>query len=211
MAYQKVKSYGYGQLTGMSAPTLLSTINVSRLVADPRTPSVSATDNEVQTLNFNDIGAADTFTLTHAGTATGAITYSADMSTDIDTALSALATIDNVTVSKTSLSVYVVTFTGGSGNTDVSALTITNQTGFTATGVTETTKGGTVGIPPGAQFALIQATTQNVRWRSDGVWPTTTVGMQLAAGGTMLFDGDLDTFTVIEETSGAILNVEFYG
>ena len=123
---------GYGQLTSLSAQTLLSSIRVS----DP--------DNavqEVQTLNFNDISTGDTFKLTHNGVESALVTYSTDMSTDIDTALTALASIEEVSVSKTSLSVYVVTFTGAAGNTDMGAITITTQTGFTATGVTETTKG----------------------------------------------------------------------
>jgi len=193
---------GYGQLTSLSAQTLLSSIRVS----DP--------DNavqEVQTLNFNDISTGDTFKLTHNGVESALVTYSTDMSTDIDTALTALASIEEVSVSKTSLSVYVVTFTGAAGNTDMGAITITTQTGFTATGVTETTKGGRVGIPAGAKYALISATGADIRWRDDGVYPTATVGNLLAEDQTLWYTGDgLDKFRLIEAAASATVNVTFY-
>lgn len=64
--------------------------------------------------------------------------------------------------------------------------------------------------PAGADFALIQAVTQNVRWRDDGTAPTATVGMQLAAGDTLAYDGDLSTFQAIEEAASAELNVVYY-
>lgn len=58
--------------------------------------------------------------------------------------------------------------------------------------------------------ALIQALTQNVRWRADGVNPTSTVGMQLAAGKSFEFAGDLTKLRFIEEAVSAELNVTVF-
>ena len=60
------------------------------------------------------------------------------------------------------------------------------------------------------RVALIQALNQNVRWRDDGTDPTDAIGMRIHAGETIFFTGDLQKFRVIEETSGAELNVSTY-
>ena len=60
------------------------------------------------------------------------------------------------------------------------------------------------------RFALIQALNQHVRWRDDGTDPSPTVGMRLHAGETMPYYGDLRQLKVIEESSGAELNVSVY-
>lgn len=65
-------------------------------------------------------------------------------------------------------------------------------------------------VPAGADLALIQTVTQNVRWRDDGTAPTGTVGMRLAAGDTLVYDGDLSAFQAIEEAASAELNVTYY-
>ena len=59
-------------------------------------------------------------------------------------------------------------------------------------------------------FALITAETQGVRWRDDGIAPTASVGMPLAAGVTLQYDGDLTGIRFIEQTAGAKLNVSYY-
>jgi len=59
-------------------------------------------------------------------------------------------------------------------------------------------------------FALITAETQGVRWRDDGVAPTASVGMPLAAGVTLQYDGDLTGIRFIEQTASAKLNVSYY-
>lgn len=64
--------------------------------------------------------------------------------------------------------------------------------------------------PSGADRALIQAVTQDVRWRDDGTSPTASVGMLLAAGSTLDYDGDLSTFEAIETAASAELNVSYY-
>lgn len=58
--------------------------------------------------------------------------------------------------------------------------------------------------------ALLIAETQTVRWRDDGVAPTATVGMPLAAGQPFLYDGDLTKIRFIEATATAALNVSYY-
>lgn len=67
-------------------------------------------------------------------------------------------------------------------------------------------------IPSGAQMAIVQAEDQNVRWRDDGTAPTASVGMQLAAGAALQYTAaQLPQLEFIEETSGAILNISYYG
>lgn len=61
-----------------------------------------------------------------------------------------------------------------------------------------------------ANFALIVAETQNVRWRDDGVDPTASVGMLLVAGTPFQYDGDLSKIKFIETTASAKLNVSYY-
>ena len=65
-------------------------------------------------------------------------------------------------------------------------------------------------VPAGATMALIVPETQNVRWRDDGVAPTTTVGMPVLTNTSMSYDGDLKAIRFIAATSGAILNVSYY-
>lgn len=61
-----------------------------------------------------------------------------------------------------------------------------------------------------ANFALIIAETQNVRWRDDGVAPTASVGMLLVAGVPLQYDGDLSKIKFIEATASAKLNISYY-
>jgi hypothetical protein len=65
-------------------------------------------------------------------------------------------------------------------------------------------------VPSGADRALVQAFTQAVRWRDDGTDPTGSVGMVLAAGATLVYDGDLSALSLIEAASSAELNVTYY-
>lgn len=69
----------------------------------------------------------------------------------------------------------------------------------------------TLNVPASASNALIQAETQAVRWRDDGVAPTASVGMLLPAGGELRYDGNLMALKIIEVSPSAKLNVAFYG
>jgi hypothetical protein len=48
-------------------------------------------------------------------------------------------------------------------------------------------------------FALIICETQGVRWRDDSTAPTASVGMPLAAGVPLQYDGDLNKIKFIQQ------------
>jgi hypothetical protein len=59
-------------------------------------------------------------------------------------------------------------------------------------------------------IALITPESQAVRWRDDNTAPTAGVGMPLAAGVTLQYDGDLTKIQFIEQTASAKLNISYY-
>lgn len=65
-------------------------------------------------------------------------------------------------------------------------------------------------VPTGARIALIGAEDVSVRWRDDGTDPTDSVGMVLAAGASMLYDGSLSAIRFIETAASAKLNISYY-
>ena len=65
-------------------------------------------------------------------------------------------------------------------------------------------------VPSGATMALIVAETQAVRWRDDGTAPTASVGMPLAVGTSLSYDGDLKAIRFIQQAASATLNVSYY-
>lgn len=65
-------------------------------------------------------------------------------------------------------------------------------------------------VPTGATMALIVADTQGVRWRDDGTAPTASVGMPLAVGVSLSYDGDLKAIRFIQQAASATLNVSYY-
>lgn len=58
--------------------------------------------------------------------------------------------------------------------------------------------------------ALITPLTQAVRWRDDGTNPSATVGMPLAVGATLDYDGDLNKIKFFEQAASAELNISYY-
>ena len=62
----------------------------------------------------------------------------------------------------------------------------------------------------GDTFALITPLTGNVRWRDDGTSPTASVGMPLAAGVTLQYDGNLKLIKFINNGGTAELNISYY-
>lgn len=66
------------------------------------------------------------------------------------------------------------------------------------------------GLAAKANFAVIVAETQNVRWRDDGTDPTASLGMLLVAGVPFQYDGDLSRIKFIETTASAKVNVSYY-
>lgn len=59
-------------------------------------------------------------------------------------------------------------------------------------------------------FVMIVPEAQAIRWRDDGVAPTATVGMPLAVGQLLAYDGDLNKIQVISQVAGAKVNLSFY-
>ena len=64
--------------------------------------------------------------------------------------------------------------------------------------------------PSGATLAVVVPEGYSVRWRDDGTAPTGSVGMPLAIGATLSYDGDLTRIRFIEQASSAKLNVSYY-
>jgi len=84
---------------------------------------------------------------------------------------------------------------------------ITSLTGSTALTVPTRDLNGLTCKP---SIAIITPEGQAVRWRDDGTAPTASVGMPLAAGVTLQYDGDLTEIRFIEQVIGAKLNVTYY-
>ena len=97
--------------------------------------------------------------------------------------------------------------TGSTPGTTAVATTAVSSSG---SGLTlNVTYGTTNTVPPSATMALIFAEAQNLRWRDDGVAPTSTVGNLIASGTSYLYQGNLANVQVIQATSGSIANVQF--
>lgn len=82
--------------------------------------------------------------------------------------------------------------------------TLTSATGLTVPSVDVN------GLSCKPSLAIITAETKGVRWRDDGVDPSATVGMPLAAGTTLQYDGDLTKIKFIEQEASAKLNISYY-
>lgn len=61
-----------------------------------------------------------------------------------------------------------------------------------------------------ATLAVITAEAQAVRYRDDGTSPTASVGMPLAVGAALSYEGTLSAIQFIEQTSSAKLNISYY-
>jgi hypothetical protein len=73
--------------------------------------------------------------------------------------------------------------------------------------VPQTTPGGLAEKPV---FALIVAEGAAVRWRDDGTAPTASVGMPLAIGVPLQYDGDLNKIQFIQQAATAKINISYY-
>lgn len=73
--------------------------------------------------------------------------------------------------------------------------------------VPTTTPNGLNGKPV---FALIIAESQGVRWRDDNTAPTGSIGMPLAVGVPLQYDGDLSKIKFIQQAASAKLNISYY-
>jgi hypothetical protein len=84
---------------------------------------------------------------------------------------------------------------------------ITSLSGAAALTVPQRTPEGMNGKPV---FALIVAEGAPVRWRDDGTNPTSSVGMPLAIGVPLQYDGDLNKIRFIQQSASATLNISYY-
>lgn len=65
-------------------------------------------------------------------------------------------------------------------------------------------------VPSGASKVLIKVEGQPVRWRDDGVDPTTTIGMLIDVGDEFWYTGQVKALRFIETAASATLNLAFY-
>lgn len=66
-------------------------------------------------------------------------------------------------------------------------------------------------IPASANAVLLTAEAQAVRYRDDGVAPTSSVGILLSVGTSpFLYTGTLSAIQFIQSTSGSVLDACFY-
>ena len=59
-------------------------------------------------------------------------------------------------------------------------------------------------------FAVIVAEGAAVRWRDDNTAPTASVGMPLAIGVPLQYDGDLNKIKFIQQAGTGIINISYY-
>jgi hypothetical protein len=123
--------------------------------------------NENHEVSLGDIGTGDTFTLTIGGETTGTISYAADMTTAIETALEALTAIpDGLVVTKTTGQAYEISYGGTLASSDVPLLSLTGVTGFTpASNVVDVDgigDGDTFTLTVGANTSAAIAVTSNM-------------------------------------------------
>lgn len=76
--------------------------------------------------------------------------------------------------------------------------------------VTSISSAKSLTVPTGATMAVITAEVQAIRYRDDGTAPSSSVGMPLAVGTALVYQGTLSAVQVIEQTSGAKVNVLYY-
>lgn len=86
---------------------------------------------------------------------------------------------------------------------------------LTALGYQQITLAGSTAltVPGGATSCVIFVEAVGVRYRDDGVAPTTAVGMPLNANGNLVLNNQpalMAAIRFIQQTSGAILNVSYY-
>ena len=77
--------------------------------------------------------------------------------------------------------------------------------------ITSLTAAAGLTVPTGAALAIIRASTAAVRWRDDGVAPTTSVGMPMATTDAPFeYSGNLSAIKFIAETGSPVLDVSYY-
>lgn len=65
-------------------------------------------------------------------------------------------------------------------------------------------------IPVGATYAVLVPESNAIRYRDDGTNPTAAIGMPVAAGASITYDGNLAAVKVISQSGTASLNIAYY-
>ena len=65
-------------------------------------------------------------------------------------------------------------------------------------------------VPSYASVAIITVEGAGIRYRDDGTAPTASVGVPIAAGQSFTYMGPLSALKLIQQTSGAVVNVSYY-
>lgn len=65
--------------------------------------------------------------------------------------------------------------------------------------------------PTGTLYMLIRVEGEECRWLDDGTTPTSSVGMPLGVGETLVYDCDASDLLFIGTVAGSILNITSYG
>ena len=104
-----------------------------------------------------------------------------------------------------------VAISGTTGSTLVAVLT-TNPGTATVMGTmnAQIATASPLPVPFGARSAVITVNTAAVRWRHDGVAPTASLGMQIAAGDTFQYVGNLSALQIIAVTGTPVLDIAYY-
>lgn len=76
--------------------------------------------------------------------------------------------------------------------------------------ITDLSTAQSLTVPTNANYALIQAEGDDLRWRDDGTAPTASVGMILPESTDIWYAGDMSAFQAIQINTGGKLNVSYY-
>lgn len=66
-------------------------------------------------------------------------------------------------------------------------------------------------VPTGARIAIIQAEAHPIRYRDDGIAPTSTLGMLLETGESIKYSGNLSALQIIAHAGTPKVNISYYG
>lgn len=69
---------------------------------------------------------------------------------------------------------------------------------------------GLTGAPTTARLLMLTIEGNAIRWRDDGTAPTAAIGMPLAVGSTLSYDGPPSALQIISQTGTATVNVAYY-
>ena len=81
---------------------------------------------------------------------------------------------------------------------------------FTATGTAQTLSAASCAAPVRSAWATICIETASIRWRDDATVPTATVGMPVAAGQCIYYNGTFSALSIISQSGSPVVNISYY-